>query len=163
MKMHALLFAALAGLSTTAATAGTIANPTPVRLAEMVTYIEATYGGEVTAIEFDAAGDKGPHYHVGLWYPKAGPAQMDIDAVSRRIVVHDTGDLPVGSMTLADAVTLASTHVPGRLTIAQLDAADGTRPHYDVDVRLNSGKIARLKIDAATREIGWRQPPVVDE
>lgn len=162
MKMHTLLFAALAAVSTTAA-AGTTANPAPLRLAEMVKYVEATYGGEVTAIEFDAAGDKSPHYHVGLWYPQAGPAQMDIDAVSRRIVVHDTGDLPAGAMTLAEATTLVSTHVPGRLTIAQLDAADGTPPHYDVDVRLDSGKIARLKIDAATREIGWRQPPVVDE
>jgi hypothetical protein len=30
-------------------------------------------------------------------------------------------------------------------------------------VRVPGGKIARLKIDALTRGIGWRQPAVIDE
>lgn len=55
----------------------------------------------------------------------------------------------------------AAAHLPGIVTFAVLDAVDGTRAHYDMDVRLPRGDIARIKIDAATREIGWRKPAIV--
>ena len=163
MKMHTLVLTAIAAISATAAAAETTPRPEPFRLAEMVTYMESTYGGRVTAIELDASGDKRPHYHVDLWYPEAGSAQVDVDAVSRKIVARDAGQLPAGSATLAEVAMLVSTQLPGRLTIAQLDTDDGARPHYDVDVRVDERRIARLKIDAATRAIAWRQPPVVVE
>ena len=163
MKIHTLLFTALAAVSATAVAAGTTSGPGPLRLAEIVKYMESRYGGQVTAIEFDASGDKRPHYHVELWYPEAGPTQIDVDAVSRQIVVHDTGDTPPGAATLSEVATLVSTQLPGQLRRAELDTGEGASPHYDVDVRLDGGKIARLKIDAVTRAIGWRQPPLVDE
>lgn len=43
---------------------------------------------------------------------------------------------------------------------AELDAVDGASPHYDVDVRLPGGQIARLKVDASG-QLGWRTPPVI--
>ncbi|HEX8013221.1 MAG TPA: hypothetical protein VF814_20225 [Casimicrobiaceae bacterium] len=163
MKMHTLLFTALAAFSATAAAAGPASDPRPLRLAEMVAHMESNYGGEVTAIQFDASGDKRPHYHVDLWYPQFGLVRYDVDAVSRGISAHDTGDLPPGSATLSEVTTLVATQLPGQLTVAELDTGDGASPHYDVDVRVAGGKIARLKVDAATRSIGWRQPAVVDE
>ena len=50
-----------------------------------------------------------------------------------------------------------------KLSVCEVDTGDGTRPHYDVDVRIGGGKVARLKVDAETRSTGWRQPAIVDE
>jgi hypothetical protein len=44
---------------------------------------------------------------------------------------------------------------------AELDAIDDRTPHYDIDVRLPGGEIARLKIDLQTRQLGWRTPPIM--
>jgi uncharacterized membrane protein YkoI len=161
--MHTLVFTALAAISATAATAESTPDPRPLRLAEMVAYMESNHGGEVTAIQFDASGDKRPHYHVDLRYPELGLAKYDVDAVSRDISAHDTGDLPSGAATLSEVTALVSGQLPGRLIYAELDTGDGARAHYDVDVRIAGGKIARLKVDAETRSIGWRQPAVMDD
>lgn len=164
MKMHTLVFTALTAVSAAAVAADPTLNAPQLRLAEMVKYMESTYHGEVTAIELDTAGDKRPHYHVDIRYPQSGLARLDVDAVTRELYSHDTGLLPPGMATLPDVTTLVATQLPGRqLMIAQLDTGDGAAPHYDVDVRLGGGKIARLKVDAATRSIGWRQPAVIDE
>lgn len=164
MKMPALVFTALAAASAAVLAAGPTSNARSLRLAEMVKYMESTYHGEVTAIELDAAGDKRPHYHVDIRYPQSGLAKLDVDAVSGEIFAHDTGLLPPGSATLPEVTALVATQLPGRqLVIAQLDTGDGVAPHYDVDVRLERGKLGRLKVDAATRSIGWRQPAVIDE
>jgi uncharacterized membrane protein YkoI len=162
MKLQTLLFTALAAISANAVAAGAASDSRPFRLADMVAHMESTYYGEVTAIQFDGSGDKRPHYHVDLWYPQLGLVKFDVDAVSREIVVHETDSLPPGSATLSEVTALVATQVPGQLTIAELDTGEGAAPHYDVDVRLGNGKIARLKIDAATRSIGWRQPAVAD-
>jgi hypothetical protein len=37
------------------------------------------------------------------------------------------------------------------------------RPHYDVDVRLPQGAIARLEVDPATLQIAWRNPAIVEK
>ena len=159
MKMHTLLFTALAAVSTAAVAAETTSRP--FHLGDIVTYMESTYGGEVTAIELDASGDKRPHYHVDLWYPRAGSAQVDVDAIDRKIVARDSEQLPAGSATLAEVAMLVSTQLPGQVTIAELDTDEGAAPHYDVDVRVDERRIARLKVDAVTRAIDWRRPPVV--
>jgi uncharacterized membrane protein YkoI len=160
--MHTLVFTALAAISATAATAESTPDPRPLRLAEMVAYMESNYGGEVTAIQFDASGDKRPHYHVDLWYPQLGVARLDVDAATRDLLAHDTGDLPSGAATLSEVAALIGAQLPGQLVYAELDMGDGAPAHYDVDVRIPSGKVARLKVDAATRSIGWRQPAIVD-
>jgi uncharacterized membrane protein YkoI len=71
--------------------------------------------------------------------------------------------LPAGSATLDHAASLISKHVPGQVLVAELDTSAGVAPHYDVDVRLPQGAIARLKVDPATRQIAWRNPAIVDE
>jgi hypothetical protein len=35
--------------------------------------------------------------------------------------------------------------------------------HYDIDVRLPGGSVARLKVDPQTRQIAWRNPAIVAE
>ena len=163
MKIHTLVFTAVAAASAVAFAATPAPDLHPLRLGEMVAHMESTYHGKVTAIQFDASGDKRPHYHVDIRFPQSGLARLDVDAASREISAHDVGPLAPGSATLAEAAALVVAQLPGQLTIAELDACDGAAPHYDVDARLGGGKIARLKVDAATRSIGWRQPAVVDE
>ena len=163
MKMQTLVFAALAAVAAPAFAASPAPDARPLRLAEVVTYMEATCGGEVTAIQLDASGDKSPHYHVDMRYPESGLARVDVDAVTREIFAHDTGPLEPASATLSEVATLVAAQLPGQLMIAELDTGDGAAPHYDVDARIAGGKIARLKVDAATRSIGWRQPAVIDE
>jgi hypothetical protein len=53
--------------------------------------------------------------------------------------------------------------VPGHVLVAEFDAASGTPAHYDIDVRLPRGAVARLKVDPATRQIGWRSPAIVND
>jgi uncharacterized membrane protein YkoI len=163
MKMHTLLFTALAAASASAAAASPAPEPRLVALGAMVAHLESTYKGKVTAIQLDAAGDKPAHYHVDIRFPQSGLARIDVDAVTRDISAHEARPLPPGSATLPEVTTLVGAQLPGEVTIAELDAADGVEPHYDVDVRVPGGKIARLKIDALTRGIGWRQPAVIDE
>jgi hypothetical protein len=83
--------------------------------------------------------------------------------VTRAIASRDPVSLPAGSAKLPYAAALVSVHVPGQVLIAELDAAEGVTPHYDVDVRLPEGSIARLKVDPVTRDITWREPAIVDE
>jgi len=53
--------------------------------------------------------------------------------------------------------------VPGQLLVAEFDAASGASAHYDIDVRLPHGAVARLKVDPATRQIGWRSPAIIND
>ena len=159
--MHTLVFTALAAISASAAAESTA--PRPLRLAEMVAYLESNNAGEVVGIELDGSGDKRPHYHVDLWYPQLGLARYDVDAVTGDISAHDTGGPPSGAATLYEATALIAAQLPGQLIHVELDTGDGAPAHYDVDMRVADGKIARLKVDAATRSIGWRQPAIVDE
>jgi uncharacterized membrane protein YkoI len=168
MKTCTLIFTAIAALSATVVPVAAIAAEPPLNagsrsLAETVAHMESTYQGEVTAIQFDASGDKRPHYHVDLRFPQSGIARLDVDAVTHEISAHQI--LPRGPewATLSDVTTLIAAQIPGQVTIATLDAAAGVVPHYDVDVRLSNDKTARVKVDAATRAIGWRQPAIVDE
>jgi uncharacterized membrane protein YkoI len=117
----------------------------------------------VTAIQFDASVDKRPHYHVDLRFPQSGIATLDVDAVTREISAHHVLELGSDVATLPEVSALIAQQIPGQMTIATLDAADGLAPHYDVDVRLLGGKLARVKVDAATRSIGWPQPAIIDE
>ena len=135
----------------------------PLKLAEMVAQMESRFAGEVVAIQFDGSGDKPAHYHVDMRFPESGLASLDVDALTLAIASRDPAPLAVGSATLAYAAALVSTYVPGQVTVAELDAFEGVAPHYDVDVRLPQGAIARLKVDPTTRQIAWRDPAVVDE
>ena len=168
MKIYTLIFAAIAAISAAAVpvatfAAGRTSNAGSLSLGEMVAHMESAYQGEVTAIQFDASGDKRPHYHVDIRFPQSGLARLDVDAVTREISAHQV--LPLGSelATLSEVTALIRAQIPGQMTTATLDAGDGVMPHYDVDVRLSGGKTARVKVDAATRSIGWRQPAIVDE
>jgi uncharacterized membrane protein YkoI len=161
MKMHTLVFAALAAVSAVAVASGSASGTRALRVGEMVKHLESTYHGEVISIQLDASGDKRPHYHVDVRYPQ-GVARLDVDAVTREIWSRET-TLPAGSATLSEITALVSMHLPGELLIAELDTGYGADPHYDVDVRLDGGQVARLKVDAATRSIGWRQPAVIVE
>lgn len=135
----------------------------PLSLAQMVAHLEAQYPGEVIAIEFDASGDKRPHYHVDMRFPASGLAQVDVDAVTLALASRQPVPLPRDAATLADAALLVGSHVPGQLLVAEFDSSAGSAPHYDVDIRLPQGATARLKVDPATRQIAWRNPAIVDD
>lgn len=161
MKIRTLVFA-LAGLASAATFASGLPHAgRPATLAEMVAHLESRYPGEVTAIQYDASGAKGPHYHVDMRFPASGLAQVDVDAVTFRIASRDVGPLPGDSATLAEAVRFVNAQIPGQVTLAALDPAYGRSPHYEIDVRLAHGGIAQLRLDPATRQIGWREPAIV--
>lgn len=137
------------------------AQPLPLR--EMVSYMESHYRGEVVAIEMDASGDKAAHYHVDMRYPDAGTAKIDVHATTLAISGRDQPRSQDGWTSLAGAAALASTQLRGQVIAAELDSIDGSSPHYDIDVRLSGGEIARLKIAPQTRQFAWRTPPIMAE
>ena len=161
MKIRTLVFA-LIGLSTAAGlAAGSSHAGRPATLAEMVAHLESKYPGKVTAIQYDASGDKGPHYHVDMRFAASGLARVDVDAVTYRIASRDLSPLPAGSVTLAEAAALIAAQLPGHVTVAALDSVHGMSTHYDVDVRLPQGGVAQLRMDPATRQIAWRDPAIL--
>ena len=133
----------------------------PAPLWDLVPYLESHYQGEVVAIALDASGDKAAHFHVDMRYPDAGMAKLDVDATTLEISGRDQPRPGDGWTSLPGAAALAATQLRGQVLAAELNAVDGGSPHYDIDVRLPGGEIARLKIDAKTQQLGWRTPPVV--
>jgi uncharacterized membrane protein YkoI len=131
----------------------------PVR--EVVPHLESRYQGEVVAIALDAAGDKAAHYHVDLRYPDSGTAKIDVDAQTLEITARVQPQSEDGWTSLPGAAALAATLPRGEVIAAELDAIDSASPHYDVDVRLPGGEVARLKVDPKTQRLGWCTPPVV--
>ena len=165
MKIRTLTLTALALSTVTAAAVAAASSPAgrAPGLGEAVARLESRYPGKVVAIELDAAGDKAAHYHVDMRFPASGLARLDVDAATLDIASRLPAPLATGSATLAEVAGLLGAAIPGQMTVAQLDATSGLPPHYDVDVRLPQGAIARLKVDAATRQIGWRDPAIVND
>lgn len=160
MKIPMLVFAIL-GLSSTAFAGSGSHTGRPATLAETVARLEAKYPGEVIAIEFDGSGDKRPHYHVDMRFPQSGLARIDVDAASFRITARDPSSLASGSASLAEAAAFVAAEIPGQVTLAELDSTYGLPPHYDIDILLPHGGVARLKLDPATRQIAWRNPAIL--
>ncbi len=163
MKIRTLALTAIA--LSAAATLALASSPTgsPLKLAEVVAHMEAHYPGEVAAIQFDESGDKRPHYHVDMRFPASGLVRVDIDAVTLAMASRDVVPKTTGPATLVAAAALVAGQIPGQVLVAELDVSEGAAPHYDVDVRLPQGAIARLKVDPATLQISWRNPAIVDE
>jgi len=158
-----LLVAAL----TAAWSVGGVAAETPsgdgfIPVRDAVAYVEAVYRGEVVAIELDAAGDKDAHYHVDLHYPGAIVAPLELDARSMEARVRHAQLGAQDGITLGDAAVLAvQTLGSGELIAVQLDATDSNAVHYEVDVRLPAGQVARLKLDPRNGQLDWRSPPIL--
>lgn len=163
MELRSLLPAliGLASIIPAAADASQLAGRS--RLAEIVAHLESRYPAEVIAIELDEGGDKPAHYHVDMKFPSSGLARLDIDAATIEMAARTSPSLTPGSASLAEATSLATQALPGEMIRAELDWIDATSPHYDIDVRLSTGSVARLKIDAATRAFAWRTPPVAHD
>lgn len=159
MDLRTLLFTLTAAGTTAAAagTAGAVAG-----LGETVALLEARYPGTVVAIAVDDNGDRPAHYHVDMRFPASGMARLAVDPATLAVTAREPAPLAPGSASLVHAVALVMGAVPGDLLLAELDATNGVPPHYDVDVRLPQGAIARLKVDSTTRQIGWRTPAISD-
>jgi uncharacterized membrane protein YkoI len=156
MHVRTLLFAALVGGSATSFAA----SATPViGIGDAVAQLESRYPGTVVAIALDDSGDRPAHYHVDMRFRNSGLARLDVDAATLDVGSRETVALVDGSATLVYAAALVTSTVPGQMLAAQLDATNGA-PHYDVDVRLPQGAIARLKVDPVSGDIGWRTPAV---
>jgi uncharacterized membrane protein YkoI len=160
MKIRTLVVALIGASSALAYAAGS-STFRPATLAEMVAHMESSYPGEVIAIQYDASDGKGPHYHVDMRFPASGIARVDVDALTYRLASRDLSPPAPGSVTLAEAAGLIAAVVPGHVTVAELDSVYGGAPHYDIDVRLHDGGVARLSIDPATRQIAWREPAII--
>ncbi len=154
---------ALIALCSVAAFAADAPAGRSLELGEMVAAMESRYPGKVIAITLDTSGDKAPHYHVDMLFPRSEVVRADVDAVTLALASRDHASLDAGSATLADATALVAQAVPGQLLVAEFDAASGASAHYDIDVRLPRGAVARLKVDPATRQIGWRSPAIVND
>lgn len=159
MALRTLLFT-LAAAGTTAAAAS--ASGPVAGIADTVARLEALYPGKVVAIALDDAGDRAAHYHVDMRFPASGMARLDVDAATFAVEARESAPLAAGSMSLVHAAALVMGAVPGDLLVAELDATNGA-PHYDVDVRLPEGAVARLKVDSETRRIAWRTPAIAND
>jgi hypothetical protein len=163
MKRNLLLVAAIAAGLGVVIAAGAAQRVRDLTQDEMVAHIESTYRGKVTAIQRDTSGDQRVHYHVLLQIPRGALARFDVDAATRKVMTHQSGPVPPGAGSPGEAAMLVATALRGHhVTMVEFDAGDGVAPHYDVDVRVPTG-IAQLKVDAATRWIGWRQTRVIQQ
>ena len=157
MKLGMMAVAA-AFISTTVFASST-AQPRALR--DVVPMLEARYSAEVVALALDESGDKAPHYHAELRYPGQAIARIDVDAATLEASAHRGSSSPFGWVSLAEAASVVAGALDGEAIVASLDLSDGAVPHYDVDVRLASGGIARLKVDPATKRLDWRMPAVL--
>jgi hypothetical protein len=163
MKRYALLFFTIAAALGTVAAADAADNVRDLTHEELVAHIESAYLGKVTAIQRDTSSDDRLHYHVLLQLPDGALAKFDVDAATRKITTHESGPVPPGAAAPGEAAMLVTMMLRGpQVTMVEFDAGDGAAPHYDVDVRVPTG-VAQLRVDAATRWIGWRQPPVLEQ
>ena len=161
MKIRTLAWTVIALSSATAFAATTPAAGRVLGLGEAVAQLESRYPGRVVAIELDDSGDKAAHYHVDLRFADGGLTRADVNAATLDVALREPAPLAAGSASLAEVAALLTAAVPGQMIVAELDAPDGSAAHYDVDIRLPQGAIARLKVDAATRQIGWRTPAIL--
>jgi uncharacterized membrane protein YkoI len=147
------------------ASAGTAAaSASNYRLADTVRAMEARYPGTVEMIELDDAGDRPAHYHVDMRFPQSGIARLDVDAATLAVASRDPMPRTPPGVPLLHVVAVVTTAIEdGRVVATRLDFGNGAPAHYDVDVALPSGALARLKFDAATGAIAWRAPAVVME
>ncbi len=157
-----ILASALLALSSTGVLAATPPAAQPfVPLNDAVAALEARYPGKVVAIALDDAGDKAAHYHVDMRFPASGFAYVDVDAATLEIASREAVAHPAWPVGMLHAVARVTSAVDGPLLAAQLDTGTGATAHYDVDVGLPDGWVARLKVDAVSGTIGWRTPAVV--
>jgi uncharacterized membrane protein YkoI len=96
-------------------------------------------------------------------FPDAGIARLDVDAVTLDIASREAAPLAPESSPLVYAVALVTSQVTGHVLAAKLDATNGSPAHYDVDVAVAQGAIARLKVDTTTGQIGWRSPAILND
>ena len=157
------LVLALLALSSSAFAANSPPTGRPPELGDVVATMESRYPARVVAIQLDASGDKPAHYHVDLRFPGDGVAKLDVDAATLEVAARVASELSPESMPLVHAAALVMTAIPGQLLTTELDAQNGVTPHYDVDVKLPQGAIARLKVDATTGQIGWRTPAIISD
>lgn len=157
-RKTALCVLLLASAGTAAASASTY------RLADTVRVMEARYPGTVELIELDDAGDRPAHYHVDIRFPESGIARLDVDAATLAISSRDPMPRAPSGVPLLHVVAVVTTAIEdGRVVATRLDFGNGAPAHYDVDVALPSGALARLKVDAATGAVAWRAPAIVSE
>jgi uncharacterized membrane protein YkoI len=162
MHIYTLAFALL-GLSSTAFAANPPLTGPALELGDVVATMESRYPAKVVAIQLDASGDKPTHYHVDLRFAEDAIAKLDVDAATLQVSAREASELSPVAIPLVHATALIMTSIPGQLLRAELDATNGVAPHYDVDVKLPQGAIARLKVDATTRQIGWRTPAIISD
>lgn len=163
MKIRSMLFVAIALSVVSGAVAASTAGDRPYQLSEVVARLEAQFPGEVAAIEYDASGDKRPHYHVDMRFAANEVVSVDVDAQTLAIASRDVASMPFGAATLPEVVAMVADQLSGQVTRAGLDSASGVPIHYDVDVRLRSGAVARVKVDPQSRQIGWRNPAILHD
>jgi uncharacterized membrane protein YkoI len=161
MKRIALLMS-LAVVSATSFATDLSRSGTASELAQTVSYLETRFPGRVVAIAMDDAGDKPAHYHVDMKLP-SGTGRWDVDAATRAISARYPTAPADGAIALAEAADYAASQLRGDVIAAHYDATQGAREHYDVDIRLSTGAIARLKVDPKSRELSWRTPAVTTD
>ena len=163
MKIRTLALA-LTSLASAAvfAAAPSAAGAVPA-IGETVAQLESRYPGKVVAIAStlratrprittSTCGSRGAGWRGWTWTPRRSR--------SRRANARRSRPGPQRSPTPRLCWRAA---VPGEILVAELDAATGAAPHYDVDVRLPEGAVARLKVDSATRRIDWRMPAIITD
>lgn len=163
MKTRTLAFTLISMCSTAALAATPPSAGSAFGLDDVVAEMQSRYPGKVVAIELDDSGDRAAHYHVDMRFPDAGIARLDVDAATLGIASREAAPLASESAPLVYAAALVASQVTGNVLAAKLDATNGSPAHYDVDVILPQGAIARFKVDTTSGQIGWRSPAIVND
>lgn len=159
MKLRSIAFAATVLLAASAVASDRPPANSPT-LSKVVERLESRFHGDIVSVRYDDATGVVPHYHVDVRYTGHLLLGFDVDAETLDVVATPDVARDAPPAALADIAALAAVRMDGKVTSVALDAGRQGAPRYDVDVRVADGRIARLTVDPATREIGWRTPPV---
>jgi len=153
----AIAAAVAALLVTLPAMASNAAKTRPLDLVQAMDLVAKTYPGRVIAGQTDTVGGDRAHHHVDVLLVNGRVAKFDVDAVTRRIYNRlPAEDALPSEITIAEAVKKVEFDTQGRVLSAEFDPDPA--PHYHVAVRLKTGKVARLDIDATTGAVRSHAP-----
>lgn len=123
----------------------------PLDIAQAIELVARDYPGQAIAAQVDPVAGDSVHYHVDVLFPTGKMARLDVDSRTRLIVSRMPPEDPVGAPPLVDAVRAVEARSRGRVVFAEIDLAP--RPHYHMNVRLRSGRIARYDFEFETRHV----------
>jgi uncharacterized membrane protein YkoI len=123
---------------------------------EAIASAQSRVAGEVVAVKFDGSRSEAGHYHLAVRLGSGAIVPIEMDAGSGNLRLVAAPEPSPEGMTLAQAVNRVNKLVRGKITSAELDATDAADPHYHVDLLLDTGRPAWIRVDP-NGDLYWRE------